>query len=511
MAASGTLPQEGLSRKSPFSRRGILTLTGFGIKVRMQSGHLEIEDGIGPDRRKVRLARVGHGLKRVVCISDDGFTTLAALKWIADVGASFVMLNRTGRVLFTTGPMASSDVRLRRAQALAHSSGAALRIARELIDQKLAGQEQVARHKLASPECAEKIHCYRSELAEADDIDRVRLVESRAAAVYWSAWRALPIIFPTRDQSRVPAHWLVFGTRVSPLTGSPRLAVNPANAMLNYLYSLLESEARLAAAALGLDPGLGVLHVDTKARDSLACDLMEPARPQVDAYVLDWIVREPLKRQWFFEQSDGNCRLMAAFTAQLSETTPMWGRAVAPFAEWVTRALWSSSAKLARESAPSTRLTQRFKREAKGAPPLPSSIRAPRRDNICRGCGKTIQDGRANCGTCAVGDATKNMIDAARIGRQTANSPEAQLKRAVTQRKNALAQHAWKPSDQSAWLTEKFYSERIQPLLCAISVSAIARHISISRWYAGRIREGYRPHPRHWLALAKLVGVSANA
>jgi hypothetical protein len=275
---------------------------------------------------------------------------------------------------------------------------------------------------------------------------------------------------------------------------------------LNYIYSLLESEARLAAAALGLDPGLGVLHVDTKARDSLACDLMEPVRPQVDAYLLDWIMREPLKRQWFFEQSDGNCRLMASFTAQLSETLPMWRRAVAPFAEWVTRALWSSSAKLTRESAPATRLTQRIKREAKGAPSLPPSVRVPRRDNLCRGCGKAILDGRTNCATCAVGDATKNMLDAACIGRQTANGPEAQLKRANTQRKNALAQHAWKPSDQPAWLTEKFYMTEIQPVLLSMSASAIARQISVSRWYAGRIREGYRPHPRHWQALAQLVG-----
>jgi CRISPR associated protein Cas1 len=172
----------------------------------------------------------------------------------------------------------------------------------------------------------------------------------------------------SRDLARVPSHWWVFGTRVSPLTGAPRLALNPPNAILNYLYSLLESESRLAAAALGLDPGLGVLHVDTKARDGLACDLMEPARPQVDAFLLDWIMKEPLKREWLFEQGDGNCRLMAPFTARLLETAPMWGRAIAPFAEWVTRALWSSSAKLARESAPPTRLTQRLKREAKGAP-----------------------------------------------------------------------------------------------------------------------------------------------
>jgi CRISPR-associated endonuclease Cas1 len=506
MAASGTLPQDGLSRKSPISRRGVLTLTGFGIKVRMQSGHLEIEDGVGPERRTIRLARIGHRLKRLVCVSEDGFATLGALKWLADVGASFVMLNRTGKVLFVTGPTASSDVRLRRAQALAHSSGAALRIARELIDQKLAGQEQVARDKLSASQCSDTIHRYRSELAEADTIDRVRLVESRAAAAYWSAWRTLPIMFPRKDHSRLPAHWRVFGTRVSPLTGSPRLAVNPPNAILNYLYCLLESESRLAAASLGLDPGFGMLHVDTKARDSLACDLMEPVRPQVDAFLLDWIMREPLKREWLFEQSDGNCRLRAEITAQLSETAPMWGRAVAPFAEWVTRALWSSSARLARESAPAARLTQRFKREAKGAQPMPSPIRAPRRDTLCRGCGMTIRDGRTNCADCSLDDATKNMIDAARIGRETANGPEAQLKRAVTQRKNALAQQAWKPSDQPAWLTEKYYSQKIQPLLTAMSSSAIARQISVSRWYAGRIREGYRPHPRHWKALANMVG-----
>jgi hypothetical protein len=33
------------------------------------------------------------------------------------------------------------------------------------------------------------------------------------------------------------------------------------------------------------------------------------------------------------------------------------------------------------------------------------------------------------------------------------------------------------------------------------------RRISVSRWYAGRIREGYRPHPRHWEVLAELAGV----
>jgi hypothetical protein len=257
---------------------------------------------------------------------------------------------------------------------------------------------------------------------------------------------------------------------------------------------------------MGLCPDLGVLHVDTPARDSLACDLMEPIRAEIDAYLLQWVTRQPLRREWFFEERDGNCRLMGSFASQLSETIPIWRRAVAPVAEWVARAFWST---IRRPDAPiATRLTQNNKREAKGALPLPSTISAPRRDNLCRGCGKTIQDGRMNCVRCAVDDATKNMLDAAKIGRQTANGPEAQLKRANTQRQNAIAQHSWKASNQPAWLTEAFYLEKVQPLLTQVSTSAIARQISVSHWYAGRLREGYRPHPRHWRALAELVGLS---
>jgi CRISPR-associated endonuclease Cas1 len=223
--------------------------------------------------------------------------SLAALRWLADQDAAFVMLERDGSVLATTGPVRSSDAKLRRAQALSHHSGAALRITRELISQKLAGQERVARHKLLDSATADAIAQFRAEVPTGDSITTIRLIESQAARTYWSAWSTLPINFPKNQLRRVPEHWRSFGARVSPLTGSPRLAANPPNAILNYLYALLESEARLAAAALGLDPGMGVLHVDTTARDSLACDLMEVVRPQVDSYLLDWITRQPLSQE----------------------------------------------------------------------------------------------------------------------------------------------------------------------------------------------------------------------
>jgi CRISPR-associated protein Cas1 len=51
-----------------------------------------------------------------------------------------------------------------------------------------------------------------------------------------------------------------------------------------------------------MDPGIGFLHNDSRKRDSLACDLMEPVRPQVDESVLEWLRRECFRREWFFEE-----------------------------------------------------------------------------------------------------------------------------------------------------------------------------------------------------------------
>src|SRR5262249_48812369 len=232
-------------------RSGVVTLFGYPIKVTIERGHLLLEDGIGPDRHRVRLSRVGHGLERLIVIGADGIVSLSALRWLSDQGAAFVMLNRNGTVLATTGPVRPSDARLRRAQALAHHSGAALRISSELISHKLAAQEKVAREKLLDDSTADVISEYRAALDDADTIDKIRSPEWKGASAYWSLWRDLPIMFPKKDLPRVPKHWRSFGTRVSPLTGSQRLAVNPPNAILNYLYALLEAEARLAAAALG--------------------------------------------------------------------------------------------------------------------------------------------------------------------------------------------------------------------------------------------------------------------
>ena len=505
MAASHTLPHP--SAIPQISRLGVLTLYGYGVRVTMQAGHLQLEDGIGPERRKLRLPRINHRLKRLVCISEDGFVTLSALKWLSEVGASFVMLDRLGRVRIVTGPVSSSETRLRRAQAVALANGTAVQIGRELISAKLTGQENLIRDKLNDHETANEIARLRKSLLTAESIDVVRVIESQAAARYWSTWRDLPITFPRRDANRVPGHWMTFGTRCSPLTGGPRLSVNPANSLLNYVNAIAESECRLAAVACGLDPGIGLIHTDTANRDSLALDLIETIRPAIEAWLLNWLLHEALQRSDFCEMPNGNCRLTVDICSKLSETAPTWARLVAPWAEFVSHSLCGGrSSRSLFSRACKTPLTQTRRREAKAAPA--KAISMPKATHVCRGCGTSVHRQSAECWNCAQSTRKARISEIARMGRVASCQPEAQQKRSLTARQQAVARFSWDQSQLPSWLTREFFLQRIQPQLGQLAPSELRSILKISHYYATKIRKGHVPHARHWLTLAGLLSVS---
>jgi CRISPR-associated endonuclease Cas1 len=510
MVATSTVPQSLLVSNSvaPIKPHlGVITLYGFGTKVRVERGHLIVEDGIGPERRKARFARIGHNLRRLVVVGSDGMVSLSALRWLADQNASFVMLDRTGSPMLTTGPVRPSDARIRRAQAMSQASGVAMYIARELITRKIQGQERVVREKIGSESTSALIADARIAVRNANSIDALRQIEAQAAAAYWTAWRDIKIRFTKKDIQRVPDHWRRFGGRSSPLTGSPRLAVNPPNAMLNYLYALLESECSLALAALGLDPGIGVFHFDSRSRNSLACDLMEAVRPEIDKYIFDWISGQFLKREWFFEERNGNCRLTGPFAEQLSETAQTWASIAAPQAEWIAKTLWQTLPRPSRRPFPATRLTQNSRRAAKGGHASNPKAGAPKTPHLCRNCGELLKDPQnRTCRVCAIADSRTNLIEAAKLGRMVTHLPKAQALRAQTQRRQAAARKLWNPEEIPIWLTEPYYRDQIRPLLKTVTVSRISATLGVSEPYATDIRKGKRlPHPRHWVALAALA------
>jgi len=178
------------------------------------------------------------------------------------------------------------------------------------------------------------------------------IAEAQAADAYWNAWQSVTMHFAKRPA--VPDHWSTFANRRSPFTLRPRNASNPINAVLNYLYALLEVETRLALIARGLDPGLGLFHADAANRQSLAADVMEPGRPHVDAHVLSLLRARAFSIKDFVETREGGCRLTSHLCHELANTMPMWRDLVTPYAEGLARQLMP----LAKNTA-NSRLTRR--------------------------------------------------------------------------------------------------------------------------------------------------------
>lgn len=58
---------------------------------------------------------------------------------------------------------------------------------------------------------------------------------------------------------KVPINWLSLGNRTSPKSGTPRKAIDPWNACLNYCYAVLETRVRQQCVLCGVDPDLGIL------------------------------------------------------------------------------------------------------------------------------------------------------------------------------------------------------------------------------------------------------------
>jgi hypothetical protein len=102
---------------------------------------------------------------------------------------------------------------------------------------------------------------------------------------------------------------------------------------------------------------------------------------------------------------------------------------------------------------------------------------------------------------------TKRLAALPRVRRLAAHTASARAKEGKKQRQHANARSLWHQTLQPESITRQVFADTIQPPLATISTSAIASAIGVSRWYAGRIRRGHRPHPRHWQALAELVNL----
>jgi hypothetical protein len=148
----------------------------------------------------------------------------------------------------------------------------------------------------------------------------------------------------------VPEHWTAFGKRRGGNCCDLMYATTFGDAILNYLYSIVEAVTRAALWTVGLDSSVGRLHTDKNGRASLALDVMEPARPDVDAWLLDVLERRVFSPSEFAELPDSDRRISTKVARELSEIALRWRSLIGPVVEQVASAILAShrpAAKLA--------------------------------------------------------------------------------------------------------------------------------------------------------------------
>ncbi|MGO8873431.1 MAG: CRISPR-associated endonuclease Cas1 [Acidimicrobiales bacterium] len=527
----------------------VCVVDGYGIKITTRSGRLVVSDGIGRQRRERTYNRATHGLSRLVVMATTGHVTVEAYRWLDQLGIGFTMLDpSTGEVTSATTRVANDDARLRRAQALALGTTTGLVIARYLIGLKLAGEAAIAREELASPEEAETILRIAGAVDQSSTLEEVRQLEASAANLYWSSWGRVEATFVKADATRVPANWLrMEGRRSAIHPGSARHATDPINACLNISFRLLEAEGHLATMAVGLDPGIGVLHADVKGRASFVLDLIEAARPMAELHVLRLLQARPLRWRDFHENAKGVVRVLPPLTHRLAEGMPGYAATLAPVVEHVARLLAEASPYDV--AMPSTLTREKHKAAARRrvdwVKGMPSPVgpahpgMSPRKKSrqkapaehepalplpICKGCGVALApepdrprrrgaycpaclaQRRKELGASLASQSARTSADlVVRTGARPTHTHEAKVARQAGNATQRAEQSAWEAEHAGEAHDPAWFTRAVLPGLQGMSLTDIAKATGMSTSTASKVRAGRRvPHPRHWEALQGL-------
>jgi CRISPR-associated endonuclease Cas1 len=503
--------------QTPPRKRGeIVVADGFGVSVNVERSQLVVRDGAGRNRRERRFGRATSDLARLVVLGGSGTLSLDAIRWLDDVGAALVCIDRDGKILCSSGP-AKSESKLRRAQAPAPYNSNGLTVAKALLMQKLSGQQQLLSWLPEDAHTERKLERTLLALDNVQSVEEAMLIEADAAAAYWSCWSDVEVRFQAADQRRVPNEWRSFGQRTSTLSGSPRMAVSPAGAILNYLYALLEAEGRLACLTLGLDAALAFFHADVRGRDSLPLDLMEAVRPSVDRYLLA-LLRDRVFRAGDFHHSQrGSCRLLAPLTHELAGTLPAWRQLIAPVAEQVASLLLEREPTVAKLPTPLTqanRRADRARRHGRTTAATHQQPATPRPEPRCKRCGDRLPArDRSYCDDCLPHyqrDRYDAFIAAGRAsfaGRREAgidpsHGGVAAERRGATMAHRHRELREWNAAHAETIAEPGVFAREILPAIQALPLSDLVRATGLTHGYLSKVRRGEKvPHPRHWPAL----------
>ena len=277
------------------------------LYVQTQGSYLRQEgETVVVERERAVVARIPiHTLSGIVCFGNV-LCSPFLLGLCGERGIHVSFLTEHGRFLARVEGPVSGNVLLRVAQMKAANDPRQARDiaascvagkmlnARTILQRRLRdhGDDEVCSHAVI--ELAGAVQ----QLRKAATTDEVRGVEGTAAARYFEAFNELIVAqraaFAIRNRNRRPP-------------------LDPMNALLSFLYTLLAHDCVGALESVGLDPQIGFLHALRPGRPSLALDLMEEFRaPLVDRMALSLVNLQQLGPKDFKVSESGAVEMSEA-------------------------------------------------------------------------------------------------------------------------------------------------------------------------------------------------------
>lgn len=221
--------------------------------------------------KKVLLRLPIHTLNGIVTFGNV-MTSPYLLNLCAEHGVCVSMMSEYGRFLARVEGPVSGSVLLRLAQMRAYEDkGRKGDLARAFLIGKLYNVRAVLMRRirdhgeteLLGKTAATQLDVMRRIKEPPLDVVRMRGLEGEAAASYFACFNDLLVV--QREEFSIASR-------------NRRPPMDPMNALLSYLYTLLAHECRGALEGVGLDPQVGFLHELRPGRPALALDLMEEFR-----------------------------------------------------------------------------------------------------------------------------------------------------------------------------------------------------------------------------------------
>jgi CRISPR-associated endonuclease Cas1 len=314
------------------SNDSVVVVEGYGADISVNRGHLVIKDGFASEGtlREIYFPRGRCEVERIIVRAPAGNISIASLDWCHRMGIAIAIVGSDSRIINCLVPDGSPDGPLKRAQAVCGMTDDAVELAHWLLQRKFDSQIHAVERplhdlglfggrELERARALRDLRACASNLSDDRTLDRLLVREGKVAQAYWQLLSGVLLPWPDWTHKRIPAHWRRVWPRESGGRDRVRDARDPFNAILNYCYTLLEVEARVACVNVGLDPNFGLLHVDERLRESFVYDLLEPLRASVDVMAFELIRRQGLRPHMFIELRDGVVRLDPGLTKVLAK------------------------------------------------------------------------------------------------------------------------------------------------------------------------------------------------